>query len=217
MPEISSLAERPIPVTITTELRQKTESVKLLIAPAKQEAVAFSSRAQQFLAQATPDNLRLFIIPLLLPEGDNNISVAEREVAGAVEFWRDGVKGERQLMTMLADTNLLPVSADNLKKTVAVLEQEHEGLTKGFWSRVTKRVKLNNVKQQLTTARGYLALYDGTVGPLVNELTEVNDSVATAVNAVVKRLDEVAKESPEQNPSNAEEEVSKERVLDQLE
>ncbi len=217
MPEIPSQTERPVPIAIATELRQRSETVKPLIEPAKQDAGIISSRAQQFLAEATPDNLRSFITPLLRPQVDNNISVAQREVAETVEIWRDGVRGERQLTTMLTSANLLPVSADNLKKAVEGLEREQEELTKGLWSKVTKRGKLNNVRQQLTTARGYLNLYDGTLGPLVNELTEIDNSVDTAVDVVVARLDEVAKESPEQRPSNAEEEVSKENVLDQLE
>lgn len=209
--------EGPPSIKIATELTQRSEVAKPFIEPAKQDAGIISSRAQSFLAQTTPDNLRSFIGPLLRPEEDNNISTAEREVTSVVDIWRNGIRGERQIMNLLGDANLLPVSYDNLKKAVEVLERESENLNKGLWPRLTKRGRLNSVRQQLTLARNYLTLYDQTVGPLVTDMTEVNGSVDTAVDVVVDRLDQLAKEEPQQKSSDVEAEVSKEEVLDQLE
>lgn len=203
-------------MAIATELREKTEVAKPFIEPARQDAGIISSRAQQFLAQATALNLRSFVDPLLRPR-EGNIAVASSAVSEAVKVWRGGIRAERQIMMLLGDANFLPVSADNLRKAVEALERESENLNKGIWSKLTRRGRLNTVRQQLTMARGYLALYDRDLEPLVSQLRGVNGNVDTAVDAVVKRLDELAKDQKEEKPSDVEEEISKEEVLDELE
>ena len=217
MPEVDLPKDQSPPIAIASELRQKVETDKPLLESAIQDAGIISSRAQQFLAQATPDNLRSFIEPLSRSHEDNNITKASGAVGQAQEVWTSGIRSDTQVMNLMWRGDFYPISPDNVRKAVEKAEMESQALSKHFWTRIPSRGKLKTTQTAVATARGYLDLYDVTVGPVVNELTEINLSVNTAVDTVVRRIEELGKERREEKHSEAEEEVSREEIADQME
>lgn len=217
MPEIDLPKDQSSSIAIASELRQKVEADKPLLESAIQDAGIISSRAQQFLAQATPDNLRSFIEPLSRSHEDNNITKASGAVGQAQEVWTSGVRSDTQVMDLMWRGDFYPTSPDNVRKAVEKAEMKSQALSKHFWTRIPRGGKLKTTQTAVAAARGYLDLYDETVGPVVNELTEINRSVNTAVDTVVHRIEELGKERQEEKRSQAEEEVSREEVTDQLE
>lgn len=213
--EGSRSPELPRSTQVAERLKARAEAGKPQIESARGETAILQSRAQQFLAQSTPDNLRTFIQPFL--DRNDTLPRANSQVRDLTYMWELETRGEVQVSSLLLDTGVLPLTYGNLKKAVEALERQQADLKNGRLSRIFRKRRINTIGHQLALAKEYLGMYEESIKPTEDEVAGMNQSVDSTVDAVEARLKEVAEESRQREPEQTEQEAAKEEVLDQLE